>query len=614
MTSSPSIVTERFPGPSPGDRRYGDIKKEIGDQLAQIKSLLASGDDRELAGTVDTLGQKLEADSFNLAVLGQFKRGKTTFINALLGAKVLPTAIVPHTSIVTILKYGPEPSVRVVFNGGATEVISPDRLADYVTESGNPKNAKGVRHVEVSYPSGYLRDGFAIIDTPGIGSTFAHNTATTYGFLSRIDAAVFMLSVDPPISDVEMQFLADVSRSSGKFFFILNKIDYVDEDDLRHAVGFNARAIGQKLGREEIRIFPMSSRQALEAKLRNDPELLEKSGYPEFERALERFLVQEKGKLFLLSVVSRGLRAIESKKMLIELEENAGRMSLEALDAKIAAFDAEMEKIRREKEANAHLIDWNIGNIERMIEDDIVALKAECQPKIIKEITGLIDSYDGSGNKELLGLVNQGLQTRVTEAVEGWRVREEQKISGRYEELAKAYYEGNDSLARKIGQISSDVFSVDAGHITGVREMAAGTQLFYQVDEILDNDLLTGAILRSINMVLPFPLFRKAIRGGIEEKVMQLVDQNTGRVRYAFAETLTRAAGELKAHQRSTIESLIASMSAAAARARAEKARSSADRELRSAELISMKAALETHRKALEEIREKVSGLAPGQG
>ena len=233
MTSSPTITAEKFPETLSGDRRYREIKNEIGDQLSQIKNLLADSEDRELAGTMDMLARKLEANSFNLAVLGQFKRGKTTFINALLGAKVLPTAIVPLTSIVTIVKYGREPAVTVVFNGGATEAVTPDRLPDYVTESGNPKNVKGVRHVEVSYPSGYLRDGFSIIDTPGIGSTFAHNTATTYGFLSRIDAAVFMLSVDPPISDVEMQFLADVSRNSGKFFFIMNKIDYVDEDDLK---------------------------------------------------------------------------------------------------------------------------------------------------------------------------------------------------------------------------------------------------------------------------------------------------------------------------------------------------------------------------------------------
>ena len=381
---------------------------------------------------------------------------------------------------------------------------------------------------------------------------------------------------------------------------------------LRHAIGFNARVISQKLGREDIRVYPMSSRMALEAKMRNDQALLEKSGYTEFERALEHFLIQEKGKLFMLSVISRGLRVIESKKMLIELEENAGRMSVESLDEKIAAFSVEMEKIRREKESNAHLIDWNIDNISRMIDDDIIALKAESQSKIITEISGIIDSYAGSGNKELLGQINQRLQTRVTDTIEEWRVREEQKISERYEELAKAYYEGNDNLVRKIGQISSDVFSVNAGHITGVRELSSGMQLFYQVDEMLDNDLLTGAIIRSFKMMLPLPIFRKTIRGGIEEKVMQLIDQNSGKARYAFTETLARAAGELKAHQRSTIESLIASMSSVIDRARSEKAQSSIDRELRAGELRDMLATLESHKKALEEIREKVAGTASG--
>jgi small GTP-binding protein len=613
MTSKPTIACDR-PRETPlNDRGFVEIKNEIGDQLLQIKSLLAGNGDMGLANVMDELYTKLETNSFNLAVLGQFKMGKTTFINSLLGAKVLPTAIVPLTSIVTIVKYGREPAVTVVFSGGATETVTPDRLSEFVTESGNPNNVRSVRHVEVCYPSAYLQGGMSIIDTPGIGSTFAHNTATTYSFLSRVDAAVFMLSVDPPISDLEMQFLGEISKSSDKFFFVLNKIDYVDESDLKHAISFNARIIGQKLGKADIRLFPMSAKMALEAKMNGDMALLEKSGYTGFESALEHFLVREKGKLFLLSIINRALKIIESKKMLIELEEKASRMSLESLDEKIAAFGIAMGKIAREKESNIHLIDWNLDNIARMIEEDITALKTESQPKIIKALTELIDSYTGSSNKELLGLVNQGLQTMVTGTMDEWRLREEQKIAEMYGDLARAYYERNDSIARKIGQISSDVFSIDAGHFTGAQELSPGSQLFYQVDEFLDDDLLTGTIIRSINMVLPLPVFRKTIKNGLDEKVMQLLDQNTGRARYAFAETLARAAGGLKTHQRSTIESLIASMNTVIDRARSEKLRSSTATERRAGELRELSAALEYHRKALEGIKEKVAGPADGE-
>jgi GTPase SAR1 family protein len=588
---------------------FAEAQNETSDELLQVKDLLAGSGDTDLAHAAEELHEKLMTESFNLAVLGQFKRGKTTFINALLGAKVLPTAIVPLTSIVTIVKYGPVPTVTVVFDGGNTEAVSPDRLPDYVTESGNPNNVKGVRHVEVTYPSPYLQRGIAIIDTPGIGSTFAHNTATTYGFLSRVDAAVFMLSVDPPASDLEMRFLGEISKSADKFFFVLNKIDYVDEADMKHAISFNERILSEKLGKGRVRLFPVSARMALEAKADGDAALLERSGYAAFEGALERFLVEEKGKVFLLSVINRALRVIESRQMLIELEERARRMSLEALDGKIAAFDAGMSKITREKESSLHLIDWHLDNIARMIEADILALKSESKPRIIKELNDIAGCHPGIGNKELLGLVNKGMHDLVTETIDEWRLVEERKITAKYNDLAKEYYEKNADMARKIGQISSEVFSVQAGHFADTGELSPGSELFYRIDDILDDTLALDVILRSANLLLPSAVFRKRLAGKMDEKVMQLIDQNTGRAKYAFNETLLKAAGGLKQHQLSTIDSLIASMNEVVGRARSEKTQSMTEKDRRSAELAELQASLDARRKALERIRSTVLAM-----
>ena len=85
-------------------------------------------------------------------ILGAFKRGKSTLINALLGEPILPTAIVPLTSVVTILGYGDHLNIVVLFQNGATENLSQPELMAYITEKGNPRNQKGVREVAITFP------------------------------------------------------------------------------------------------------------------------------------------------------------------------------------------------------------------------------------------------------------------------------------------------------------------------------------------------------------------------------------------------------------------------------------------------------------------------------
>jgi ribosome biogenesis GTPase A len=126
-----------------------------------------------------SLEKKLASNELHLAVLGQMKRGKSSFINALLGAEVLPTGVLPVTAAITEIKYGPAPCAAILHTTGQREEVGMSTLADYITEAGNPGNKRQVASVEIAYPSPFLESGMVIIDTPGIGSTHAHNTRTT---------------------------------------------------------------------------------------------------------------------------------------------------------------------------------------------------------------------------------------------------------------------------------------------------------------------------------------------------------------------------------------------------------------------------------------------------
>ena len=110
----------------------------------------------------EDLKEKVRSNAFNLVVVGQFKRGKTSLINALLGAEILSVAVVPLTSIVTIMTWGEALRIKVYFNDGKITEIKPESLVEYVTEKGNPKNVKDVREVVLTYPSPYLKDGVCL--------------------------------------------------------------------------------------------------------------------------------------------------------------------------------------------------------------------------------------------------------------------------------------------------------------------------------------------------------------------------------------------------------------------------------------------------------------------
>jgi ribosome biogenesis GTPase A len=160
---------------------YRDLKEDLEKQLDRLAGL------PEVKGPqITRFLDKLRENRFNLVILGAFKRGKSTLINALLGKPVLPTAIVPLTSVVTILGYGESLDIQVHFQNGQSQKITQPELADYITEKGNLRNQKGVREVEIAYPSDYLWDGVRIIDTPGVGGAEIDGNIASRRFINRI--------------------------------------------------------------------------------------------------------------------------------------------------------------------------------------------------------------------------------------------------------------------------------------------------------------------------------------------------------------------------------------------------------------------------------------------
>lgn len=213
-----------------------------------------SGDERGILERMERLVDRVREQRFQLAVVGQFKRGKSTLLNALLGFDVLPTGIVPLTAIPTFLVHAERPWLDVAFTDGARkrfEVISiaalRERLGEFVTETGNPHNTQGVARVEVGVPAALLAAGLVLIDTPGIGSAERHNSDAALAALPDCDAALIVLSPDPPITEAEIAYLGEVRGFAAAILPVLNKIDLVagaERDTITDYVARVLRRIG----------------------------------------------------------------------------------------------------------------------------------------------------------------------------------------------------------------------------------------------------------------------------------------------------------------------------------------------------------------------------------
>ena len=292
-------------------RQYILLKQRISDLLRGGKQYF-EGMKAEIASEqYHALLVKLAEDRFNLAVVGQFKRGKSTLMNAVIGRDLLPTGMLPLTSAITALCYGPQERVVLTRKGWAfSQEIDVSELAAFVTEDGNPGNEKGILEARVELPVAFLRRGLYFIDTPGIGSASRENTATTYAFLPEVDAVIFVTSVDAPLSEAEQNFLMDIRQYGRKLFIVANKVDLLGSNEHDRVLEYICDGVAGIVGASGIHVHPLSARQALEAKLMNNDEKIRESGMADFEATLASFLALEKSKVFLISILDRALQLL----------------------------------------------------------------------------------------------------------------------------------------------------------------------------------------------------------------------------------------------------------------------------------------------------------------
>lgn len=232
-------------------------------RLDRLTVIAGELDDRDLASEATAERQRLREARFFAACVGQFKRGKSTLVNALVGEHVLPVGVIPVTSVVTILSYHDTARAIVRLANGESHAIPLESIRDFVDERRNPRNTRGAVIVEVGLPSDILRDGLCLVDTPGLGSVHAANTEATRAFVPRIDVALIVVGPDPPISGTELELVRVASPEAGELTVILNKSDQVSQEHLHEVAKFTRETIASAIHRPVERFFVISALERL---------------------------------------------------------------------------------------------------------------------------------------------------------------------------------------------------------------------------------------------------------------------------------------------------------------------------------------------------------------
>jgi GTP-binding protein EngB required for normal cell division len=511
---------------------------------AQLKDRLLDCTDEMLAienirgcGCED-LREKIRSNAFNLVVVGQFKRGKTSLINALLGAEILPVAVVPLTSIVTIMTWGEALRIKVYFNDERVSEIKPESLSEYVTEKGNPKNMKDVREVVLTYPSPYLKDGVRLIDTPGVGSIYEHNTDVAYQYLPKSDAALFLLSVDQPMSKAEMDFLKDVKEYSNKIFFVLNKADYLRESDLREAIEFTKNALCETMG-SDIRLFPVSARLALEGAMAQSGEMLEQSMLPVFSKDLNRFLMEEKGNVLILSVTNNLLRSISQAKLELELELKSLTTPLEELKDKIRAFENKKGEVSQVKRDFENLLEGEVSRLAKGgLEDDLQRFVRDLMPQEHAHLTEQFERSKGLPLKDLRSALEEAVIDHVKQAFITWRALEDDRLAKAFETICKRFITKINETVDELLRYSSELFSVPFDTVKAEALWSVKSGFYYKFKE---QPVGIAIIASTLTLALPKFIGDKIVLKKMKEYLQRVVTMQAARAGNDFEERLDKS-------------------------------------------------------------------------
>lgn len=485
-------------------------------ELGEIAAGLGADD---IARDAAALAERLSERRFYVACVGQFKRGKSSLVNALVGRAILPTGILPITTVPTVLRHGPALRSRVRVRGAWRE-IAPDALEDYVSEERNPENALGVEAVEVWVPSPVLAGGLCLVDTPGLGSVFRGDSAATREFLPHVDAALVVIGVDPPLTAEELDLVEVVARQAPSLLVVLNKADRFGDEERSQAVAFAERMLAGRLGRAATPVLQVSATERLAASQRSVPE----RDWGALVSTLGA-LARGSGAALVAAAGERGVARLAARCLAeIGAQRDALSRPLAESEARLRGLEQAIGDAAHRALQLGHLFNAEQQRLGRIFAERRSAFLKPALPAATAELDAAIDAVPTRYGPALRSQALAAARATGRRHVEPWLAGEQRAAEAAYREVADRFVTLANEFLSQVHRSGGEYVE----RLPAALDSDAGLRVpsRYYFREVLP--LVYGSPLRAMLDVLrPAGAERAAVRRDARKYLGDLLSMNT---------------------------------------------------------------------------------------
>jgi GTPase Era involved in 16S rRNA processing len=524
-------------------------------RLAKIAEELGEG---AIGADVRQLVTRINEGRFFVACVGQFKRGKSTLLDAFVGEQILPTGVVPVTTVPTVLRYGNTRTARVLIDT-RWRIIPPEDLPQYVSEELNPENSKQVAGVEVFLPSPLLASGMCLVDTPGIGSVFSGNTETTKDFIPQIDAAILVVGADPPISGEELALIEAVAVNVDEILIVLNKIDRVSATERQQASEFATKVLEGRLKRPVGQIYEVSALNRLNNSTNPD----------DWNKLIEDLsrLASKSGQAMTRSAAERGMRRF-SASLQRSIDER-----VRALKEPIANSERRIVNLRQTvSQAEQSLRDLGaLFSAEQMrLSMTLLRRRKEFLKQVLPiageefehETSPVATTFGPSRRRELMAIA----QVVARRHVMPWLDTEETQAEELYGAVTQRFVNLANGLLRRISEEQAADFSHLPKSLDAEHGFRTRSRFFF-------HDMITIAqpaspLLYSIDFLMGALHIRRWVQKDAENFLEHLLDINASRVQGDVEQRVVESRLRLESDVRKLLREVSASAEQALSKAR----------------------------------------------
>ncbi len=508
----------------PAFEGFFSLRDQVVEALRGLDGVAVSLGAKTLRDRIDReLVHKVKEDRFHLVVVGEFNHGKTTFVNALLGAPALPVGVTPTTAAIHQIRYAERPEAFVVDSKGGRRAIPFEEARRFSVGGDAP--AGDVDYLDIGFPAPLLRERILLVDTPGVNDLSLQRSDITYSYIPRADAVLFLLDAGQILKESERVFLSEklLKASRDKIVFVVTKWDLLSPDEQEQALAYAQKHLSSLVTGPMV--FPVSAEMALQGSRAA-------SGLPELVGHLTRFLAEERGTIMLGNALGEGLIAADLLARGLDARRRALQMSGDEIDRRIAALERDLV--------------GNSGTIEErrsQIREEVASLKTGARKDldrfvddVCRRVPDVIDSAKPQDLKEFLPAF-------LEDAFKQWAEAETREIAGRLEQLAEKTValvrdDAQDTARRVASTLSGDQRRIDV-KVDTIKYDVGVVALMFGGMALMAVNLMAGGLLA----VAGPAIFAMFARGRVHEEVKKRAKELAPEV---MRETATKVAPKLE--------------------------------------------------------------------